>query len=541
MRKFNNKTTAILFVAVLSATTALSGCGKKKIDYDVEDGQETDNDGDGAGLAARLGIPESYEGDLEVGSSGLDSIKIDDDDIITPSTDSMSVVSFTKNTIDNEYKQQVCEAIFDQSQGIYEYDWEHMTKDDIQVQIDMYNQIVEEGTASGDEDTVEYAQEYIDYLNEEMENAVDERSGAGDYSGTDFIGYIGQNQYMISFSDSDDSLGASFDLSYYPYETMINYRPCEGAVYVYAYDSIYGDDGYDDSIPNECTLSKDDAAELAKQFLDDCGIDDVIQTNISDLLWEYYDSSYEVVSTAYDGYIVTFERSINGTAPYSADLSMVDTLEDESVWSNTETFTLNIDDSGVISASCYPLLKATGEEEKNVSLLTWDEILKSLNENLPTYYAEHTTSYSDITFNDVRLTYYKIPDASTEDAYTYTPVWIFAEAEKYDGEYDYDYPVQAVMVNAMDGSIIELTDVLEDESDYYDDYLDLDDYDIEYDDDYDYDDEDYDDEDYDVDIEDSDDESIVFDDSDIEYEESDDEDDFGLEDDSDDDSDSDVE
>jgi hypothetical protein len=520
MRKFNKKkTVAIMLVAALSVTTALSGCGKKKVDYDVEDGQETVDDGDGAGLKSRLGIPDSYEGNLEVGSSGLDSIKIDDDDIITPSTDSMSVVSFKKNTIDSEYKQQVCEAVFDKSQGIYEYDWEHMTKDDIQVQIDMYNQIIDEGQASGDEETVEYAQEYIDYLNEELANAVDERTGAGEYTATDYIGMIGTNQFMLSFSDSDDALGASFELSYYPYETMINYRPYEGAVYVYAYDSIYGDDGYDDSIPNSCTLSKEDAEEQAKQFLEACGIDDVVETGSSDLLWEYYDSTYEVVATEYDGYIVTFERSINGTAPYSADLSMVDTLEDENVWSNTETFTIYIDDNGVISASCYPLLASTGEEQKNVDLLSWDEILESLNNNLSSYYTENKTSYSDITFNDVRLTYCKLQDETDEELYKYIPVWVFAEAEKYDGEYDYDYPVQAVVVNAMTGDIIDLKDILEDESSYdYDDY-DLSDY-IDYDEDYDYDDEE-DDSDYDIEI--IDDEE--YDDSDYDIEVGDDDDD----------------
>lgn len=508
-----------MLVAALSVTTALSGCGKKKVDYDVEDGQETVDDGDGAGLKSRLGIPDSYEGNLEVGSSGLDSIKIDDDDIITPSTDSMSVVSFKKNTIDSEYKQQVCEAVFDKSQGIYEYDWEHMTKDDIQVQIDMYNQIIDEGQASGDEETVEYAQEYIDYLNEELANAVDERTGAGEYTATDYIGMIGTNQFMLSFSDSDDALGASFELSYYPYETMINYRPYEGAVYVYAYDSIYGDDGYDDSIPNSCTLSKEDAEEQAKQFLEACGIDDVVETGSSDLLWEYYDSTYEVVATEYDGYIVTFERSINGTAPYSADLSMVDTLEDENVWSNTETFTIYIDDNGVISASCYPLLASTGEEQKNVDLLSWDEILESLNNNLSSYYTENKTSYSDITFNDVRLTYCKLQDETDEELYKYIPVWVFAEAEKYDGEYDYDYPVQAVVVNAMTGDIIDLKDILEDESSYdYDDY-DLSDY-IDYDEDYDYDDEE-DDSDYDIEI--IDDEE--YDDSDYDIEVGDDDDD----------------
>ena len=68
-------------------------------------------------------------------------------------------------------------------------------------------------------------------------------------------------------------------------------------------------------------------------------------------------------------------------------------------------------------------------------------------------------------------------DESQEDVYKYVPVWIFAQADQYEGVYDYDYPVQAIMVNATDGTIYNLKDILnsnsyEDLSDYYDDYYD---------------------------------------------------------------------
>ncbi len=53
-----------------------------------------------------------------------------------------------------------------------------------------------------------------------MTNATDERTGAGDYSATDFIGNIGDNEYMLSFSDPEEGLGANFELSYYPSEDL---------------------------------------------------------------------------------------------------------------------------------------------------------------------------------------------------------------------------------------------------------------------------------------------------------------------------------
>ena len=444
---------------------------------DGDGSSENSGSGDSGALASRLGIPESYEGDIEVGDSGLKSIKIKDDDISIPSSDSMSIINYKSNTFDNAYKQKVCEAVFDKSKGIYVYDWEHQTKSDLQSQIDSFQAMLEEAKASGDTETESYCNEYISYLEDEMTNATDERTGAGDYSATDFIGNIGDYEYMLSFSDSEEGLGANFELSYYPSEGLINYKPHEGATYVYAYDAQYGDEDVDESMPNSCTFTQDEAGSLAQEFLSSCGIDDVIPTYTSQLLWEYYDTSYDVVATEYDGYIMTFGRSVNGTAPYSADLSMVDSLSsDDDVWydSTSETFTIQVDSNGVINASCYPLLAPTGDEQKNVELMSWKDLLSALNKNVPAYYTENKTTYNEIEYNDVRLTYYCMKDESQENIYQYVPVWIFAQADEEDGTYDYDYPVQAIMVNAVDGTIYDLKEVLQstDASAYYDDTMD---------------------------------------------------------------------
>ena len=475
------KMSAVLLATALSAATVFSGCNKK-VDYDMGDGtQKEGSAGEGGELSSRLGVPESYEGKLDAGDSGIKEIAIKDDDIITPDSDSMSIVSYKKNSFDNAYRQKVCEAIFDKSKGIYVYDWEHQTKSDLQTQIDSYQTMLDDAKEAGDTDTEDYCKEYISYLENEMATATDEREGAGDYSASDYIGQIGDNQFMLSFSEGTEGLNASFDLSYYPSEGLINYRPYEGASFVYAYDAKYGEEGLDDSIVNTCTFSEDEAVSLAQEFLAGCGIDDVIVTDKSPLLWEYYDSSYNVIATEYEGYIVNFGRSVNGTAPYSADLSMVDTLssDEDDAWYDapTETFSIQIDSNGVINASCYPLLVSTGEDQKNVDLLSWKELLKELDKNVAQYYTDNKTSYSDIEFNDVRLTYYCIKDDSQDDVYNYVPVWIFAQADENDGTYDFDYPVQALMVNATDGTIYNLKDVLEagsiSYSDYYDDQSDM--------------------------------------------------------------------
>ena len=155
------KMSAVLLATALSAATVFSGCNKK-VDYDMGDGtQKEGSAGEGGELSSRLGVPESYEGKLDVGDSGIKEITIKDDDIITPDSDSMSIVSYKKNSFDNAYRQKVCEAIFDKSKGIYVYDFEHQTKSDLQTQIDSYQTMLDDAKEAGDTDTEDYCKEYI--------------------------------------------------------------------------------------------------------------------------------------------------------------------------------------------------------------------------------------------------------------------------------------------------------------------------------------------------------------------------------------------
>ena len=83
---------------------------------------------------------------------------------------------------------------------------------------------------------------------------------------------------------------------------------------------------------------------------------------------------------------------------------------------------------------------------------------KKLPEAVNKYYTDNKTQYSTIEFNDVRLTYYKLKDG---DKYTYSPVWVFAQCDKMeDGSLDKDYPIQLIMLDATTGDMIDLKDVL---------------------------------------------------------------------------------
>ncbi|MGN0393895.1 MAG: hypothetical protein ACI4EF_00870 [Coprococcus sp.] len=478
MKKSNaKKATALLLTSVLVATTLLSGCGKKKVDY-MEEGEG--GKADSGDLATKLGIPESYDGEVAVGKSGLTSIKISDTDIVVPDKDSMSVVYYERNDMDNAYKQKIAEALFDKSQGIYLYDWDKPYKGDIEAMIEQYQSLVDEATKSGDTDSVEWYTEYIETLKQQLSEASDKREGAGDYSGDEFIGNVGKNQFMLSVMNTSEGLGSCFSFSLYPSDSYLQYRPYEGAAMAYCYDGAYTDDEEMEDSSNKCSLSSDEAVEYASSFLSKCGINDVINTSVTDLTWEYDNSVYDIIAMENDGYVVNFSRSVDGVVPYTGYTYMLEYMWDSDLFYDTayETYKLNVDDNGIIEAECYDFLKPTGEKDSNVELLTWEKILECLETAVSDFYSENATNYDKITFNDVRLSYYRISDG--ENRYKYIPVWIFAQCEEYEGELDTDYPIQLIMLDAVTGELINLKDVLVAESyDMEDDS----DYDIDYDDD----------------------------------------------------------
>lgn len=470
MKKYNGKrATALFLTSALIATTMLSGCGKKKVDYMDEDGKKGKSEG--GSLSARLGIPESYDGDLDVGESGLKSIKISDPDIIVPDKDSMSVVYYTANDMNNEYKKNIAETFFDKSKGIYLYSWEKPYKGDIEAEIEVYQGLIDDATESGDTESLEWYNEYIDNLKQQLTEATDEREGAGDYSGDEYIGNVGNNQFMLSFMNAAEGLGSYFDISLYPDTSSLKYKPYEGAASAYYYDGEYSDEEEMEDSANKCSMTSDEAVEMATDFLQKCGIEDIVNTGVSDLVWEYDDSSYNILAMENDGYVVTFSRSVDGVAPYAGTTYMLEYLWDDDVFYDAayETYKVCVDDNGILEASCYDFLKPTGDKEENVELMSWEKVLEALATATSDFYSKNKTSYSSITFNDVRLSYYRIADG---DKYKYIPVWIFAQCEEAEGELDEEYPVQLIMLDAVTGELLDLKEILPaEEYSFEDEYL----------------------------------------------------------------------
>lgn len=454
MKKTVTKLTVLAVAMALVAGCAFTGCGKKTVDYTLDDGKSGGEESEGS-TAGRLGIPKSYTGTVDGidGATGLTKVSIDAKDISGPDSGEISTVYLEKKVYTNEDKKRICENFFDTSAGIYVYDSEHPYKGDVDKNIEYWKQKAE--SAQSDEEKSSY-DEIIQSYKDQLKDSVAEREGAGDYSGESFSGQVGGNEFVIYFYGADEGgLGAGFYIQYNG-ASMLSYRSKDGAADVSSYVSSGGDT---QNMTNKASISQQEAEQRALDFLSMCGITDIIKTGTSDVWWDYYDSSYGVMESETYGYDVKFERSIGGVSPYSAYIWSVDGMGDGYAYYSdyTETFDVEVDDNGIFNVACIDNFKFSEDKAENTGVITWKEALEALPKAINTWYAAGS-SYSTITFNDVRLSYYLMSDG---DGYKYVPVYVFAECEEYDGVVDEQYPIHLIMLDAVTGELINLRDAQE--------------------------------------------------------------------------------
>ncbi len=454
------KTKAVAFLIVISLITGgVSGCGDKadEIINDMMDMAEEDGSSDSSTgtLSAKLGVPSSYQGSLDTGESGLSSITIDLEDIDVTAVDNMSVVYCEKVTQDAEYKKQVCESIFDAGKGIYIYDEENQTADYYEEAALLYQEMADDAYAAGNEDIAKIYEEYIAGAEKNIETAPSERESAGDYSESSFLGYIGENQYVLSFFDvQEDGLGrfSNMSLSYYPQYAergLAEYKSVEDSSSTYAYSNEYYED---EDMNNECTLSKNEAVSYGLDFFSDIGVLDIASDEIYDLRWTYDDSIYNTVETELDGYVISFLRYIDGALAYNGGMEadVVEDGEDAIYMYCPETYTMEIDSNGIVEVYCINMLQTVDEED--AELLSWSDLMDAMDENLSEYLIENPTGFSDLTYNNACLTYIKIKDENSDDGYIYIPAWYFSYVENDTLQYGF-------IVDARDGTIYSIQDV----------------------------------------------------------------------------------
>lgn len=465
MRKqIRRRGTAWLMFGTMMMAAVFTGCGKKDIDYDIDG---SGGKKDSGSIQDKYDIPKSYDDSIVVGDSGLSEITLKVDEISVPDTSIMYTEKLTKNDTAGEALKKIAESIFDKSKGIYAYDENNQTKADIEEQIASYEQLKKDlGT---DAERIKKINDTLTELQDELEKAPEDYPAAGDYSATKYLGTCGQYEFVLRTPDDTIS---SYDLSLK--EDAMVYRPADGTEdgtemidhggYVSLNDSIkYGSEGAEEALndKNQCKYSEEEALEIAEEFLKKIDCNDMTLGESSALAWTYDDALSTLIERDIDGYYFTFNRMIKdqslgeGLQALNVD-NMVQ--QEAGVDIPTDYCKIAVDDNGVIGAVWTNNLSVEGEAEET-ELLSFKELMKRADSSVSEYYAKYNTQYKSIEFNRMQLTYCLKPGAQ-DGEFEYVPAWIISQVEVYEfDEVTYEDPQQMVVLDATDGSYIDILEV----------------------------------------------------------------------------------
>ena len=472
MKRITNKRT-LMCAAIFISAFATCGCGQKKVDYgvDVINGDSvaeysgsavtTESSGDTAagdvaqivgtdsvgGLVHDLSIPENAHMDLPTDGTELKKISIDADTIKVPEKDKMYTKEYYMGDISADDRRQMLEAVFDEDEGVFNYPYDD--KDDV---------------------------------SEEQIAAIFADKGADvDYSSDRFIGKIDGREYKVLFTNPEWSTDVGFHISTVGNAaeitdelsdkgaTMVGYTLAEYLIDEEDDTQTAESDGpsVDVDMPNKCDLTEEQIAEKARAYAAQIGLEDVVVTKVSELYMEYMDDYAAPIAYEKDGFAVDMAASVNAVSLYQPQAFGVDTISHNSTraaddfsgsnyyYSEGSHCTLYFSAEGLLSISCEWPMRSAGDLKDAGSLLTWDEALESLKSVIPEHFKDYV-GYSDVTFNDVRLTYFRTYEEPGK--YQAIPVYSFAEI---DDIHDDTYPIQLIMLDARDGSEV---DIRQDES-----------------------------------------------------------------------------
>lgn len=429
MRKRKIIEAALITALALGST---GGCGKENVDYSMENEDYT--------MATKLGVPDSVDTSIDTGESGLNSISIKTDDIELPDATNMSVVYFDKLKMTEEYRQTIAEYLLNKDDGIGIYDESLRTVGDLQMEIDFL-------------EAYYTSEESVADLKEKMESAPDSYSQADSFTYDYYTGVVDGVRRILKM-ESEDTCEY---LMYGNYYAGLNaYRTHDGATFA---EFSAAESTEDFTGNNTCTITQTAAADKAEELLDELGLTGLMVCSSNVVKWSYYDSSLNLITEEYDGYSFSYSREIDGISIYDEAIFNVENIQGDGYDAilPDDYLIVSVDGNGILYANWGIFSSLTGEEETNVSLLSWDDLIEEVSDNLAAYYEKYPTSYTDICYDKVELTYFPVPDG---DGGKYVPAWIFTQSEGDTDSDDATDIIQIAVVNATNGEIIDIPEML---------------------------------------------------------------------------------
>ncbi|MBE5943544.1 MAG: hypothetical protein E7258_01355 [Lachnospiraceae bacterium] len=450
----------ILYIGIL--LILMTGCGKDKVEYVTDTNTPTDSIGSDISMTS---VAEKVGVDEELWEEAVDdaTVKRIYAEVNVPDVTSMKVINMEKLDYANspELKESFITTVTDTP--VYCYGEGYYIKEELDDDVKYYENIINIRTEAGE--VVE--QEFYDMYNEAVElyeNAPDEYTEITDFSGDEYLFTSDTNgmNYIISFYSNDliDNYGISMEL-----QNMEDLVEANGQRV--RFDSIYYHD-YVSPEDNQCTISEEDALVMAEDFVENLGVGefDLYSTHYLEYTFfrgniDEYDFTEE--EKLYDGYSFKFIRTVDGifcvNNNFAGEQPIIEEQAREVYGAETddaffgpnylpEGITINVSSKGIVSFHYGCPMTQQETLYDNVNLLSYDSVKNVFIEEI------YEKDYYDMTtFRYLELTYFVNVDKET-DAHTMVPVWLLYSKSQVDGDYDPEYSF--VLINAMDGSVINV-------------------------------------------------------------------------------------
>jgi len=464
----------------------LTGCGEKKVDYEMETEQETKGV---VGTLDEFREADNWDDSFTVTTSDGDVKVRINASIDVPEADAMSVVAAEELKIDVDYKKKFLKAYFKDSE-IYYHDFEHLTKEELQTAVDSMDGTIVAVQSQIDDlennvhhQDVERHKEMLNDWKEEteeqkkqyekaLETAKDTYTAAEDYdSCNEYAGYCGDLLCNVRFEVKETNKNAIAYIVASPLvknKTDIYVDQYYGPQSLKDYDAVYGNDtvtAYIDNSEKEngCSISQEDAKQLVEQFLKETGRDNQVLYGQQDYSWdganeievdgEQYTDYAEVIDW---GYLFGYGTGVNGLAFSDSldyndfDISWVTPENSDVNFELEDEIRFAVTDNGITEVFMqYPVsVTKISKEVELLPLSTIQNIIKDeIIKNGDDYQLDVCKN-----FNKLKLGYARIKDDQKEGCYSYVPAWCLYMAS------GNDMNRHPVFVNAMDGTLIHPLD-----------------------------------------------------------------------------------
>lgn len=508
-------------MALLLGVSLLSGCQETPVEVLVTPKEQKGNVYEEEGSAAetsikeKLGIQDTYSFSLE-SADQLISFTAENVEVEYPDVNDIPVYEVSVQRLDQDFVDQVTNALFGEAPVYFELDYKTHTKSEIIKEIEFMKESVAKGNLNpydyGGKDTFDiYA--YIEELEERYAQAPKEYTHKAVTPSIDFdpkangyqIPKASEQTYQDAFSGYavvDEDHVYSYDLCDYgdikkgerdtegdrsikavrdrsrgmeymnqvwqscdiellenPEDEWVNY-------YMKQYDVKEGD------LEKEAGISLEEAEKQADALVEKLGMEGLERSYWNPaLLTTGSSDGYEDL-----GYEFHYTRNVNGVSTlYTRDncaySSSIDSTEKVLMY---EAVTIIISEDGMESVEVTNPYKIGNIRQENPLFLSFNEIIKKfedmlLVQNAKMSVGENENYHQYFQVEKVVLSYMRITEAETEQ-YLLVPVWDFL-GRQWNNEYSVTYlgkdgeickactndkyPWSMITINALDGTIVD--------------------------------------------------------------------------------------